>query len=589
MSETQTFVRQGADFFRDLVRVVLVQPVRRGTLDVAGHSRGVAGIACAVAILYAMTVGSILVANPLRAASELESSVDEAGNLIVPTFLIPAVLCLLGVSFALLLSGSQRAPWWRRILYLIAVEGILGSATAISVGFGERSWLTWVCCGLMALTLLYTIVVWLGRTPAATDAFVFLILCSGVLLTAYRTIVAQTLMGASNGSLVTVSLLLTFVGTLALPIAFLSGVNATAFGVSIISWAGDELGKRSAVIVGGAVVTIVLAWQWLSVVRGLLGAPFQWIEALAGLLAALVVVTASAGVWWLAHRSARAESASLVEVAAAGVGVALPVAYGLASAAMIGSFLGLIAVPLNSLVSAEALEPVFGLTDIVGSNVFVTSTRVAVVIGLLVAAILLVRRGRHLLAGVAGVDAVVLASYFWLGRLLGGWLWTPSSIGNVGLIAATALLVAWALRRRLDPDRVGILLLMALLSALVRKADFFALPIGFLIGASATALLIVGLVWGFLTDGGDAHADARAFPKDRRLLVVLGTFLFGITIVAWAVIGKDVATSLVLSADAALGVQTIGSALIIAVVFAFAFPAFRRKSTLAEPVAVREP
>jgi hypothetical protein len=152
------------------------------------------------------------------------------------------------------------------------------------------------------------------------------------------------------------------------------------------------------------------------------------------------------------------------------------------------------------------------------------------------------------------------------------WMWTPSALGNVGVVCATVLSLVWTFTRRWDRSRATFILVLALMSALIRQADFFAVPLGFLIGASAAALLIVGLVWGFLVDGGDAHADTPGFPRDRRLLALLGTFLFAITVVAWAVIGKDVGMTAALAATSRLALVTLGSALVIAVVLAAASP-----------------
>ena len=252
--------------------------------------------------------------------------------------------------------------------------------------------------------------------------------------------------------------------------------------------------------------------------------------------------------------------------------VAVPVAYGITSSAFIGALLGALVASLGTLAPDQVVGPLSSVLDVVGSNAFVTTTRVLVVVGLVIGAAVLARRGSVLLAAIAAVDSVVLATVFWVPLLLPDWAWTPSSIGNVGLVVATVLAVVWSVLRRWSPDRFAFLLVLALLSALVRQADFFALPLGFVIGASAVALLIVGLIWGFLTDGGDAHEDAPGFPRDRRLLTLMGGFLFAITVVAWAVIGKDVGTSTTLSAVSAVALRTIGSAMIIAVVMASASP-----------------
>ena len=126
-----------ARFVSDLWRITIFQPVRYGTLDLGVHSRGVAGIAWAVVLLYTLTIASIIFAGPLRSSSPLLSSIGATSAAVVPTFLLPAALCLLAVAFGLLLAGSQRAPWWRRILYLIVIGAVLATVAAVGSGLGS--------------------------------------------------------------------------------------------------------------------------------------------------------------------------------------------------------------------------------------------------------------------------------------------------------------------------------------------------------------------------------------------------------------------------------------------------------------------
>ena len=577
-SATAARLRGIGRFLQDLWLIVLFRPVRHGTLDLGPHARGVAGIAWAVAVLYGLVVVSIVLANPLRSVSDLESSISDTAFLVVPTFLLPAVLCLLGISFGLLLAGSQQAPWWRRILYLVVVGGALASVVGICIGLGSSRELAWASAILLGLALLYSIAIWTGRTSASWDGFIMVVLASGILLATYRSLVSQQLLGASSGELVTISLVLTQVATLAIPVAFLSGVNAAALGVSLASWSGEEVGRRSVPVVGAVLVVVVLGWQWVVVVGRLLGGAGGWASGAREVAAATVLLGLCALAWRLCHRGAPAPDTSPVDVAASCVAVAVPVSYGVTAAAFLSALIGALGVSLSLAFSDAVASPFLQLLDIVGSLAFLEGVRVAVVGGLLIGAVVLARRGASILAAVAGIDAIVLATFYWTGRFLPGWEWSPTALGDVGLVIATALAVAWTVRRRWSRERSGFLILLVLLSALVRQADVLAVPLGFLIGASAAALLVVGLVWGFLTDGGQAHEDSPRFPRDRQLLTLLGTFLFAITIVAWAVIGKDVDTSIVLADAGGQAVWTLGSAMVITVVLSALTP---RRSLIA--------
>jgi hypothetical protein len=559
-------------FIADVWRMVIFRPVRFGTLDLSAHSRSVAGIAVGVAVLYGITVASILLANPLRSASSLKTSVNSGGFITVPSLLVPAVLCLLGVAFGLLLAGSQRSPWWRRILYLVVVWGALVSISGIAAGVGSSRALSITGAVLSAAILLYCGAMWAGRTRAAWDAVILVMLASGIMLAAHRSIILQDLIGAQSGELITVSLLLAEVSALALPIAYLSGVNAAAFGVSIIGWSGADIGRRAAGWVGAAVVAVVLVWQWQSLAREVIEDAQAIGFLLRESLGAAVLFAMGALVWRLVHLGRRERVKSSVDVAAASVVLALPVAYGITSPAFIAALLGSLGASLGTLLPDQVMSPVNFLLGVVGTSAFVTTTRVLVVVGLVLGAVVLVRRATPLLGAIAAVDALVLATFFWGPLVVPDWMWTPSSVGNVGLLTATVLVVVWSARRSWDRSRLSFVLVLALLSALVRQADFFAVPVGFMIGASAVAVLIVGLVWGFLTDGGDVHEDAPGFPRDRRLITLLGEFLFAITVVAWAVIGKDVGTSASLSGVSTQALLTLGTALIISVVLASAVP-----------------
>lgn len=570
-------------FISDLLRIVIFQPVRYGTLALGSHSAGVAGITWAVTLLYGLTVASILMANPLRSVSPIQAQIDATSNLVVPAFLIPAVLCLLGISFGLLLAGSQRAPWWRRVLYLVVVGAILGSVAAIGAALGQGGALSWATVAVLLVAIAYVVLMWLRRTRPAIDAIVLVSLSSLTLLLTYRSLVLQSVLGSGGEQTVTAaSLILQQVATLALPVAFLSGINAAALGISVVAWGGEELGRRAAMWVSLLVAGIALGLQWVFIARDAIMDSSAVPGRVTRVVAAVVIIAVCWIMWRLCRGRGGARDVSPVRVSSSGVAVAVPVSYGVTAAAFIGALVGAVVIALQLVASPEAAKPLMGLLDLTGSTAFSSAVRVAAIVGLLLGAVVLVRRGERLLAEVAAVYAVILGSVY-ITVIPPEWFWTPSAVGDVGLIAATGCAIAWTARGSWHRGRAAFILTLAFLSALVRQADFFAVPLGFLIGASATALLIVGLVWGFLTDGGEAHENAPRYPGDRQLLVLLGTFLFGAAIVAWAVLGKVVATTLLLSEVSALALQTLGTALIIVVIFEASGLAFRgRQGTLIE-------
>jgi hypothetical protein len=190
-------------------------------------------------------------------------------------------------------------------------------------------------------------------------------------------------------------------------------------------------------------------------------------------------------------------------------------------------------------------------------------------VALVLAAILLKRRRRPVLAAIAAVDAVVLASLqaSTAGAALADWAWRPGDIGDIGVLVAAGAAVAWLARGHLSRQRAPFLLLLLVMSALVRQAAILEGPMGFLLSASATGLLVFGLFWSFLTGGSATHEDSRDAPRDRRLLIFLGESVYALAIVAWAVIGKEVDASGALARSTALAVLTLGTSLVLLTVF----------------------
>ena len=150
---------------------------------------------------------------------------------------------------------------------------------------------------------------------------------------------------------------------------------------------------------------------------------------------------------------------------------------------------------------------------------------------------------------------------------LSSWAWTPEQFGDLGVVLAGLLAIRAIARRTWNRDVAGLVLVVLLMSALMRQAAILEVPIGLLLSASATALLIFGLAWGFVTGGSSVHEDSAHAHRDRRLLLFLGQSLYGIALVAWAVIGKEVDALATLSEVTALALLTVGTSLILVTVY----------------------
>ena len=553
-------------FIWTLIHDVIVVPVRTGTLALGAHPPAIAAITWVVTGLIALLIAGIVAANPLRQLTDFIAVVDETGNSIVPAFLVPFML-FLAFALTLVLAGSQRCRLWLRILLLVTCSAILANliSSAMTVSAtGPTVWVSWVALGLVVA---YSFVIWTGRTRAAVDLFVLLGLILVISVLSYRGFVAGIAAITTRFDLITTTTLLVTLTSLAIPLAFVSGLSATALGVSIARGAGTYVARRAPVRIAVALLIIVILWQVIVIIPGLTE---RWallgpVDAIGASIGGLALVGACWLIWRLTHRDRGAEPRSERSAVVIATAVALPIAYTLMSPILLSNVLALIGSSIVLSWSTNLQALVLVLVQILASDVVIALARFIMLIGLVVVGIVMARRGRPRLSAILLIDALIFTCILFGGGLLSALHlnWSVAEVGNVGLVIGIVLLIHWAVTRQLNADRLVVLFLVVLLAGLIRQADYFAIPIGFLIGASALALLVIGLVWGYLTDGGETHEDTPHYPRDGKLLLFLGNFLFGIAIVTWAAIGKQVSLSAQLSGTTALAVSTVGTAFII--------------------------
>lgn len=566
---------------------VVIEPIRTGTLRLRGHSPAVAGIAVFVGLVYAALLTAIAAARPLRATSDFVADTSRGGVSVIPAFLVPMLLFLLGLSFALVLCGSQRSHPVLRGTMLVAVMAIVGSIVMVVPNREVAGAVWWVAVACLAATAVYCIVMWWGLTPAVVDFLVLFVLLEGAIVSAYRSTVVGQASSDLRFDIVTTALLLTYLTLLASPLAFSSGLSAVGVGVATLAWSGDFFRRRASTVTVLVLVVLMAAWQgwlsWQNALEGLAAEPAEWLRSMAG---ALLVAAAGWAVWmWFSGRrrvvadsDPRDDAVDMVEQAGR---LGLPIGYGLQSAVIVTALLGMVSVGLAVLAPDATTSTIASIIDALSTMTAATVVRCGVVAGLLVAAGFLGRRQRWTLAAVAAVDAVVIGSLIVMSgdAWLSSWAWTPERFGDLGVLLAGILTAHALLRRRWTHDRAGLVLFVLLMSALVRQAAILEVPIGLLLSSSATALLVFGLAWSFVTSGSSVHDDSAHAHRDRRLLFFLGQSLYGIAIVAWAVIGKEVDALATLTEVTALAVLTLGTSLILLTVYQQVSPGAGPRST----------
>jgi hypothetical protein len=92
--------------------------------------------------------------------------------------------------------------------------------------------------------------------------------------------------------------------------------------------------------------------------------------------------------------------------------------------------------------------------------------------------------------------------------------------------------------------------------------------VSLIIGAAGIALALFGFVWGFVTDADVTHGDSAAYPRASRVMLFLANAVFGITVLAFGALARDLGAGINLDAFAQFGDQLLGTALVLAAVAA---------------------
>ena len=166
------------------------------------------------------------------------------------------------------------------------------------------------------------------------------------------------------------------------------------------------------------------------------------------------------------------------------------------------------------------------LRDFLGDADVTTWSRVAAGLGLVAWAVW--QRERQPLPAVLAVTIgiVVLAAETDLP-------WTPDSVNDAALVAATGGLVALGALRRLDRRRLLALGVALGLGLAFSARSTFDAPFVALFGLGATAAVFLGVVWATLTDADAANGDSPRCPRPARVLLFLANALLAMTTLAF--------------------------------------------------------
>jgi hypothetical protein len=214
------------------------------------------------------------------------------------------------------------------------------------------------------------------------------------------------------------------------------------------------------------------------------------------------------------------------------------------------------------------VDGMLGLADLLRGTTTLTVVRILVGVGLIVIAMLTARRGSRGVPELLATMGLFIALSAVPLVVDEAPQWSEPALAGIITVGTVVLAVMLAVRRRLDARRLALLTVALLLSAAMVWREVIADPVSLIIGAAGIALALFGFVWSFVTDAGVTHGDSAAYPRASRVMLFLANAVFGITVLAFGALARDLGAGINLDAFAQFGDQLLGTALVLAAVAA---------------------
>ncbi len=593
----------------ELVRRVLVQPVRNGRLRRDGWPLGLTPVVAIGLVVYLVAMTLATVAGTARGRLPHD---NPSG---FPAALLPVMLIATSIVAALAVTGSLHAPRPVRLLGLLLP--LLGVFPIGLWTTAQNWWAILPASGGWVILTGFALWRWRSSPVWWEYAVVQGLLGASSLASTWLALRPGLRRGYLDAGTVTQELLISL-AVFALPTAVLAGMALSELAFSTSVWLTESISARVPARVT-AVLTVAVAA--LAAVSGVL----RWQDRRLGpdnvsaaAVAVALVALAGAGWWFLDRladrRSSRgpaedqptpersdrhspdrhspdshspesqspdstslirlAQSARLIGGVAAGV-ITLP------------TVLALIVLLISY--GLAAVSDRFGLTSpsVLFGTVLTAPPAAERAVGYLLAFVIalpasvaLARRGRR---GAAELSLVIGLICALAGADDLGVLAMPSltELGLAALLPVLALVLIWSIRRRLTARRVEALLAALLLSIAVTNRELLSDPLGLVLGGASGALLTIGLIWALLTGAEDANTGTPSFPRSSRTLLVVA----GLALTALVFAHNQVAVSGLLQLEDYVGDGTavLGTGLILAGLWAV-LAAGGRNEEVREPV-----
>jgi hypothetical protein len=540
-----------------LVRRVVVEPVRSGRLRTADWPSGLAPVALVGVVAIVIAVVLTLASGLLRALLPL-TLLDLGRAVAIPRGLDWLLFSLTALALALAMTGALHARAWLR--WTMAAFSVLVMLFPSGIGF-DGAVATRIVAIAASVLLVVFVAVRGGRTFRWWEFIVVGATIGGSLIVTVGII--STTVGRFGFDIAPSILVITLttLGNLATPSAVAAGAVMAELAVGTAAWTVGEVRRRIGIGAVVVILVVVIAWRTADLV-GLAdrarAAPTLWTVYVVWATVLLGIVWA----WMLVVRriapgGARASLRGVLDDLG---GITLPIA-----ALLTINVAGTVLTVLSSVLTmfgapspvTELLDAVYGfLVGDIAFRIAMTATGIgAIIVGLVLA-----RRGRAsiaLLLLAVGTATLLL----WIGQVvelpdrgLGDAIATLITLLGVG-----ALVVAIVRRSRGVLASATTILLIA---ALYSHREVLADPVAAIIGAAGIGAVLFGQVWGFITGSGTANTDSPRYPRASRVLIVLGSTLFAITLLAASALWRDADGIIPFDAFARVGDTIFGGAVV---------------------------
>ena len=554
------WLRSVAAVVAEVVRLVLVEPVRDGRLRADRWPTGLGAIVALALTAFATAAALVLAAPWVRRHSEL--MVGVGGDLVYPRWTTGVFLALTVLTLALLHAASLHLSVWLRLAALVVVVlAVLGSALDTVEDNLSANVASFVGAGLLVLLTLM-------RWRASFRWWEFaasLLIIGGSLGAATRLVGRRAQPLGFDTAPQSLSSLMQLVSQLAIPFTLVAGLAFAQLAILLAHRVGGVVDERVRRPVALAVLVAVVAAVELVLVGLHLRRPTtsgasrlaEW--AASGLLLVLAV-----GLAVLVLRAARAEGRLLDRMEEAVSLVPLPVGFGVAATIIAALVLTRVDSQITRFAGGEELR-LDGAVDFLFGDATTAWTRIALALALLGCAFWL-RHRRPLAAALAAtVGVVLLLSMAGVAtdRVL-DLPWTSEALADVAAVVAVVLLVGLAAARRLDRTRLVALGTALGLSLAYSVRSTFDAPFVALLGLGAGAAVFVGVVWTLLTGAADANAESPGYPRPARVLFFLANALLAMTTLAFVSVADAEGLGIDVSVFGRLGDDYLGTGLLLA-------------------------